>query len=36
LREKFGIWLNLNGRGAQIRTEDPLLPKQIPAFWLNY
>ena len=27
--EKFGMLQKLNGRGAQIRTEDPLLPKQV-------
>src|ERR1700743_3719058 len=24
-----------NGRSGEIRTPDPLLPKQIPVFWLN-
>ena len=27
--EKFGMLQKLNGRGGEIRTPDPLLPKQF-------
>jgi len=33
--EKFGILQKFNGRGGEIRTPDPLLPKRNAAF-LNF